>query len=371
MLPEAVAVWQEMQTSHWHNPSSPYRSAASARLKLDAYRTRLAVLLSVDPENIVFTSGATESNNTILAHLAATIKAPLSIAVSAVEHPSIVEAVRHWFGERIVWLSPDTNGIIPISTIADAVNQDVGAVVMMAANNETGILMPWQEAADICHSKGIPLLCDAAQWLGKLSATGLNRCHYLIGCAHKFGGPKGIGFHVTNAGPLPPLLWGGGQEQGQRGGTENLPAIAALVTALEIAEKHIRETGTPPHSWPRLFLAQLQDALPLMRIVGTDAPKLWNTVSLAMPYANNTRWVNKLDRLGFQISTGSACATAKTSPSHVLHAMGLPPETAHRVIRISSGWDTPKKAWEALAHAVISTANSLQSESSSSDVIVL
>jgi cysteine desulfurase len=220
----------------------------------------------------------------------------------------------------------------------------------MAANNETGVLQPWREALALCQKHDVPFFCDAAQWIGKLPAAGLGAADLLSGCGHKFGGPQGVGFLKVPA-RFQPLLVGGPQEESRRAGTENVAGVLAMVAALEACEAELR-TGAAERSKAIRsdFEAQLVSRLPGAQIVGASAERLWNTVSAVMPEARDCRqrWVVKLDKLGFAVSTGSACASGKEQTSLILTAMGRTDAEASRALRFSSGWGTPASDWERL-----------------------
>jgi cysteine desulfurase len=351
LAPVAREAWLKAQDEAWQNPSSPYRASAQVGIRLDAAREKLAILMGGRAEDYVFTSGATESANLVLAHWARTLPPDARIAVNPTEHPCVRDAARHFFGGRVVWLKTSADGVVSPAEVA-AVVGNVGAVAVMAANNETGVIQPWAEIARACVVAGVPYLCDASQWLGKLPAGGLGDVGFVIGAAHKFGGPKGAGFLKLGAqaeglrGQL-----GGGQERGHRGGTEDFPGIAAMVAALADAEQKKVFQETERLRWRADFERAVAAAVPGARVVAAGADRLWNTVSLLMPFADNTRWVARLDKRGFQVSTGSACSTGKNEPSHVLAAMGLPPETARRAIRVSADWETTEADWNMLAVA--------------------
>jgi cysteine desulfurase len=228
----------------------------------------------------------------------------------------------------------------------------VAAVIVMAANNETGVLQPWSEIAAACAEAGVAYLCDASQWLGKLPAGGIGGNGFVIAAGHKFGGPKGVG--LLKLAPQSEGLrgqLGGGQERGHRGGTEDFPGIAAMGAALAEAEQKKVFLETERLAWREEFERAVVVAVPGVRVVAAGADRLWNTASLVMPFAENTRWVARLDKRGFQISTGSACATGKGGPSHVLAVLGFAAEEAKRVVRVSSGWETTADDWRALAVA--------------------
>jgi cysteine desulfurase len=353
----AREAWLRAQDEAWQNPSSPYRKAAQVKIRLDTVREKLAILLGDEVERYVFTSGATEAANMVFAWWAKTLPADALIAVNPTEHPCVREPALRYFGDRIRWLEVDEAGVVSADTLKvchllnDKPNR-VAAVVVMAANNETGVLQPWNEIVAACQEAGVSYLCDASQWLGKLPAGGIGGGGFVIGSAHKFGGPKGVGFLklAAQSEGLSGQL-GGGQEKGHRGGTEDFPGIAAMTAALVEAEQKKVFLETERLRWRTDFERAIATAVPGVRVIGAGADRLWNTVSLVMPFADNTRWVARLDKRGFQVSTGSACATGKDGPSHVLAAMGIDAEEAKRVVRVSSGWETSEADWQALAAA--------------------
>ena len=359
-LPEATAAWLEAGELYWLNPSSPYRAGAAAHAQINGARARLAALLDVEPGRIVFNSGATEGNNAVFAAWARDFCTGARIAVAATEHPSVIESAAHYFEGGIDWLKPSGDGVV----CPEGVNlSDVSAVSVMAANNETGILNPWQDWAKVCHKRGILMHCDASQWIGKMPLAGIGACDYVTACAHKFGGPKGIGFSLMPEGARGGLL-GGGQEGGRRAGTEDVPGILAMVAALEAAEPGRAELRDK-------FIAALQEAFAEVEIVGAGSPALWNTASVILPDFKSARWIRALEKRDFLVSAGSACSTGKGGPSHVLAAMGVDAEKASRVLRISSGWQTSEEDWDALLAALIESHRELLDEAADSNSQVI
>ncbi len=358
--------WLEASAEAWQNPASPYRDAARVKLRLDAARMRLAEFVGCAPELVVFTSGATEGANAVLAHWAQGLPAGARVAVNPTEHPCVLEPVKRLFGERIVWLPVTRDGVVESGAVAAVMKTDkVAGVITMAVNNETGVLQPWAEIARSCALAGVEYFCDAAQWLGKLPASGLGGAGWVIGSAHKFGGPKGVGFIKIPVGAESfRAQLGGAQQRGHRGGTEDFPGVAALVSALAEAEQKKVFQESERLRWRERFEQAVRVAVPGVRVIAADAERLWNTVSLLMPHTENHRWVVRLDKIGFQVSTGSACATAKDGPSHVLAAMGFAPDEAKRVVRVSSGWETLEADWNALAVALGSLENGFCADNS-------
>jgi cysteine desulfurase len=356
LLPIARQAWLDATEQFIGNPSSPHRIGARAERALDAARERLAAFLGCSPLEIVWTSGATESNNTVLHHLARALGNGAEIWISATEHPCVLAGARHYFPDGHRLIPAERSGVIDLEWLQSQLRASrPGAVAIMAANNETGVLQSWREALALCREHEVPLLCDAAQWIGKEPASGLGECDYLTGCAHKFGGPTGVGFlKAARRGPLFPLLRGGGQEAGRRAGTENVAGVVSMIAALEHREEAL---GTHAISEKvRLreeFETKLAETLPGTEIIGRHADRLWNTVEVLTPATERRqRWVVKLDKLGFAVSTGSACASGTEKPSHVLAAMGYAPDEAFRALRFSSNWETTRDDWAALLEAL-------------------
>jgi len=357
VMPEARQAWLEATEKFVGNPSSPHRVGARADAALTEAREKLAGIVGCDPLDIVWTSGATESNNFVLHHFARALGPKTELWISAIEHPCVVEATQHYFARRRRLIPVTQDGVIDLDWLAAELTETrPGAVAVMAANNVTGVLQPWREALAICRQYQVPFFCDAVQWLGKLPAKGLGDCDFLSGCAHKFGGPRGIGFlKCPSQGRVHSLLFGGSQEEGRRPGTENVAGAVSLVAALEAREALIALGENEPRvDWRADFEGYLLGNLPGALVVGAGQRRLWNTVAALMPdMATQHRWVVKLDKLGFAVSTGSACSTGKEEPSHVLSAMGFKQAEAGQVLRFSSGWETLKEDWEALGSALL------------------
>lgn len=346
LCPAAREAWLEAADRHWHNPSSLYREAGAAKRRLEDAREELADWLGCDsPEQVIFTSGATEGNQAVMRHAAA--KGKKRVFLSDQEHPSLREAAFREFGRE-----GTTEGTFP-----DGRLEDYALVSMMAANNETGLLLPWSDLAGSCRGAGIPFHTDAAQWIGKLPMSGMAaQCDWITGCAHKFGGPKGTGFLIIPENEIKTVRWfvGGPQEGGHRAGTEDLPGILSMMAALRkksdayLAENRKRWQSDRDH-----FEAALGQRLPGVKFVGQSSDRLWNTSMLILPGTeSNLKWLTRLSTRGFPVSTGSACSAGKGTPSHVMAAMGLTPDEMSRVIRVSGGWDTQANDWMALAEAI-------------------
>jgi cysteine desulfurase len=355
VMREAREAWLDATEHNPGNASSPHQIGGRAGAALKEAREKLAHFLDCQPADIVWTSGATEANNMVMHHFARTLDAKGEVWISAIEHPCVHESAKHYFGKRARLIPVTHDGVIDLDWLtAELADMRPGLVGIMAANNETGVIQPWREAAAICRQYKIPFFSDAVQWLGKMPARGLGECDYLSGAAHKFGGPRGVGFlKVPHRSQVTPLILGGKQEQGRRAGTENVPIIVSMLAALEAREKQMaRNEHILRGVWRENFERQLLHKLPGTVVVGANSPRLWNTVSALMPEGVQLRWLTKLDKAGFAVSTGSACTTGKEEPSHVLAAMNFKPAEAHRVLRFSSGWETTEADWDALASAL-------------------
>ncbi len=354
---------------HWANPGSPYSAAARTHRMLGRARAEVAEILGLDAGRVVFLSGATEANNMVFSGMRHLLGGDRLALVSAIEHPSVLEPAAAHFGNQLRLIPVSGEGIIDRLELERQLDGgDVALVSVMAANNETGVLQPWREVAALCRDRGVAFHCDASQWIGKESSDGFADCDFVSACAHKFGGPKGTGLLITSDrwGRLAGMC-GGGQEHNYRAGTENCPSVLAMVAALREA---ISEDHSSSGQWSRDFSVALIESLPGCRMIAANAPRLWNTVAAIMPGFKNTRWVSGLDRKGFQVSTGSACASGSEGPSHVLRAMGISAGDAKRAIRISSGWWTQRRDWFQLLEAIQTVYGELGSEPPSTAAVI-
>jgi cysteine desulfurase len=356
VMREAREAWLEATETIHGNPSSPHAFGLAANKALTEAREKLAHFLGCHPLDLIWTSGATEANNMLMHHFAQTLDPKSEVWISAIEHPCVHDSAKHYFSKRARLIPVTHDGVVDMEWFAtEMADLRPGLVAVMAANNETGVIQPWRELHAICQTYGVPFFTDAVQWLGKMPAKGLGDCDYLSGAAHKFGGPRGVGFlKVPHRKNTNPLLFGGKQERGQRAGTENVPVILAMLAALEAREKQLAH-GDHQHraEWKEKFEKLLLRQIPGSTIVGASVPRLWNTTSALMPEGGQQRWVTRLDKAGFAVSTGSACTTGKEEPSHVLTAMGFKADEVAHVLRFSSGWETTAADWEALEKGLV------------------
>lgn len=354
LSPAAREAWLRASEKHWHNPSSLYREAGLASQALESTREEFADLLGIEPERVIFTSGATESNNTLFCGLSKCLAADAVVAISAIEHPSVREAARAWLGRgRVIEIPVDHQGLVQPEVLQNLLQQHSPALVsIMAANNESGVLQPWPKLLKLCREYGSRFHSDVAQWVGKQPADELGACDYLTGSAHKFGGPKGIGFLIlADAEESFPLLHGGPQESSRRAGTENYPSIAAMLAALQTTEAPRANAYSAQAKLRDAFEQQMKEVFPGLRVISESAHRLANTSLLVMPRHDNLKWLTRLTRRGFAISTGSACSSGKEGSSVVVQALGASWEELKRVVRLSSGPETTEEDWKSLAGA--------------------
>ncbi len=318
------------------NPSSLYRHGRVARSAIEVAREQLATLVGVQPGQIIFTSGGTEANNLALATLAPRA----GLAVSAIEHPSIMEPALSLksLGHELTLLEVDTNGLITQNAIDELIGLKPELVSMILANNETGVVQSIADYADQLRTHGIKVHTDAVQALGKIPVD-FNRLgtHLMSLSSHKIYGPKGCGALVFEKSVgVKPVMLGGGQEQGLRAGTENVAAIVGFGKAAELAKNELAER----HAYLlklRLLLEQGLSAIPALVIFAEQSERLPNTVQLGIGGIDGEMLLMQLDQKGIAVSSGSACASGLREASPVLVAMGVDPAEARSAIRISLG----------------------------------
>ena len=359
--PAARTAWLEAADRFWANPSSLYGQATAARDLLADCRERLADLLGcTDPGRIVFTSGATAANNLLARCLSASAPPEAVALLSPLEHPAVDASIRAAFPGRVHETGVDSEGVVAPEELSRALDtasvRPIAVVSIMAASNESGVLQPWPELAVLCRERHIPFHTDAAQWLGKLPASGLAACDWVTGSGHKFGGPRGIGFLVVPAKTRFRGDLGGPQEEGQHAGTENLPGIAGMVAALEVRERDLPTIAKHGAAHRDAAIELLRERLPTARVVSGNAARLWNTLAILIPGADSRKLVAGLDRAGIEASTGSACSSGAASAARVVAAiapsLGIAPGSPAGMVRFSAGPDTSAEDWQAAIHAL-------------------
>ena len=337
------------------NPSSVHADGRRARAIIENAREQVAGIVNAMPSEVIFTSGATEANNWLLA------AGWDVIVVSGIEHDSVTAPVAASGAKRIE-LSVATNGVVELDGLsellaASAASSKRTLLTLMMANNETGVIQPVAQATAIAREHGVMVHTDAVQAPGRIpvdfAALGVDA---LSLSAHKLGGPRGVGALVVRDGVgLPALLKGGGQERRRRGGTENASGIAGFGAAVEAIE-HEQNVGERMAKLRIRLEEGVMRATPAALIIGRDAPRIANTAYVGLPGKLAETLVIKLDLEGIAVSAGAACSSGKVGSSHVLEAMKLGPEVARSAIRVSLGPQTQDEdiavfltAWEKIA----------------------
>lgn len=333
----AAALARAME--HYGNPSSKHRAGEAAKQLTLTARAQVAGLLGATPPEIVFTSGGTESNHQAILAALALMPGKRHIVTSQVEHPSTLSLLNHLEGQgaRVTYLPVDGQGRLDLAEFEQAIDAETALVSLMWANNETGVLFPIAEAARIAASKGVLFHTDAVQAVGKV-AIDLKQVpvDFLSFSGHKIHAPKGVGtLFVRKSRKIPPTVLFGHQERGRRGGTENVPGIAALGVAAELAKETLLDQEIRVAALRDRLETELVARMPGTMINGARAPRVGGTTSLCLGRFEAEPVLDKLDRIGICASAGAACTAAGTEPSHVLIAMGLEPDAALGTLRLS------------------------------------
>jgi len=338
------AVIEEMLpflTKYYGNPSSGYGFAATARKAINLARERLAALLGCEPVEIVFTSGGTESNNAVINSALQLETCGKRMVTSAVEHSAVLRPCQDLAkqGCDVTFLGVDRHGNLDLAELEAAIRPGTALVSIMWANNETGVVFPIERIAEICREKRVLFHTDAVQVTGKIPMRLRDLpINFLSLSAHKFHGPKGVGaLYISRQTRFSPLIAGGGQENGRRGGTENVASIVGLGKAAELAFKYLVEGKCDIRSMRNRFEKFVLEGVNGASVNGAGAARLPNTSSLSFESIESSSALLLLDRQSICCSAGSACRTGSQEASHVLRAMNPTGDDARRSLRFSFG----------------------------------
>ncbi len=367
LRPEVLEAMLPYLTEHTGNPSSLHAAGRRARQGIDEAREAVAALIGAQPREIVFTSGGTEADNLALKGVAwAASGRGKHIVTTAVEHKAVLNAAsvleRHGF--EITILPVDRYGRVDPAAVAEALTERTTLVSVMAANNEVGTLQPIAEIGEIVRGHRALFHVDAVQWAAHLAIdVDAWQADLVSLSAHKLGGPKGVGaLFVRRGTQLLPQLQGGSQERQRRAGTEDVPGIAGFGAAFRIV--HADAAARDAEHARQLDLAgRLRDALrriPALEWTGDPRARLAGTVSAVIAGIEGGDLVAALDLEGIEISTGSACTSGSTEPSHVLLAMGIEPHLAHGSLRITIGPATSAEDVDRVARVLVDAAERLR-----------
>jgi len=361
LLPEVRETTQNIWSKVWGNPSSSHRVGREAKSAMQEARRHVANLIGAEIDEVVFTSGATESNNLAIFSALADHGSG-KIVTTAVEHAS-VRSPCVWLrnkGALVVEAPVDENGSLDLDAFARFLPGATLASVIWA-NNETGVIFPIEEIAELCAANRVSFHVDAVQAVGKLpiDVGGGPKIDYLSLSGHKLGAPKGVGALYVRAGArLHPMFFGGDQENTRRPGTENVLSIVGFGVAAREAARRLSEMD-------RLtalrddFELRLLAKIPGAQINCAGASRIGNTINISLPVEDSEGLLMLLDQQGVLASSGSACHAASLDPSHVLLAMGLDRRRAKRSVRFSLGFETTERDLHAAVDIIVATVDRL------------
>jgi cysteine desulfurase len=341
---------------HFGNPSSVHAAGREARAAIDDARDKLAALLRVEPHELIFTSGGTESCNLAVLGLA---RCPSSrgghVISNKAEHHAVLNALEYLEKREnfeITWLNVSRDGLVDLDQLASAIRTETRLVSIMTANNETGVIQPMREISQICRNRRVLLHSDMVQSFGKIDID-ISLVDAASFAAHKFYGPKGAGLLFLRGGlSVQPIMFGGAHENERRPGTENVAAIAGMAAAAEwtLGDGQIepkREAQLRDELW-----ARIAGTFPAAKENGDSAHRLANTLNISFTGFDSETTLMALDLEGVCASSGSACMVGSVIASHVLLAMGLPMERASSAVRFSLGKQTTAKEIDDAAKAI-------------------
>ena len=365
VAPEVLEAMRPYFRDDFANAATLYDSGRRAAEAVARAREQVAQLLgAASPDEVFFTSGGTESNNWAI-QATAQRKPGRPIVTSTIEHPAVlrtVQFVEKAYGCPAVYLPVDAYGLLNPDDLRGAIRDDTALVTLMHANNEIGTLEPLAELAAVARERGVPFHTDAVQAVGKVpirvAEFGVDM---LSLSAHKFGGPKGVGaLYVRRGVRLGPLLHGGEQEGGRRGGTTNVPGVVGLGAAAALAQASMEENAARESAFVERLWQGLSARIPQIRRNGHPTRRLPRILNVSLAGAEGEAVLLTLDEQGIQIAAGSACASGGHDPSHVLLALGVPSELARATVRFSLGSETTAAEIDRTIEATVATAQHLR-----------
>lgn len=364
VLPEVLEAMMPFFTTEWGNPSSSYKFGAKLKTVIETARGQVADLVGAHPLEIIFTSCATESNN---AAIHAALKAnpgKRRIITSAVEHSAVLNhcMALEKEGYRVTRLSVDRDGLLKLADLDAAITDDVAVVSLMWANNETGVLFPVKEIAEICRAHGVLYHCDAVQAAGRVPIDIRQvSADYLSLTGHKFHAPKGVGaLYVRRKAPYSPYIHGGHQERNLRGGTESVPLIVGMGKAAQIALKHLPDYEKRTRPQRDKLEAAVLNSIPNTELNGHKTQRLANTTNITFHGIDSEALLILLGKEGICASSGSACLADSDEPSHVIKAMKPEGAQSRSMIRFSLGLETTGLDIANVCHEIRSLTETLR-----------
>lgn len=334
--------------NEYGNASSIYKLGRNAKKAVEDSREKIAKVINAKPEEIYFTAGGSESDNTIIRGIAYEYKNKGNhIITSKIEHPAVLETCKQLEKEgfEVTYLDVDENGIVKLEELKNSIRKDTILITIMFANNEIGTIQPIKEIGKIAKENNIYFHTDAVQAVGieKIDVVEMN-IDALSMSGHKFYAPKGIGaLYVRKGIKFQKLINGGHQEKNKRAGTENVPAIVGMGKAIEMAYENLEEHRKKIKDLRDYYISEVEKRIPYIKINGDLEKRLPGNANISFRFIEGEGMLLNLDLKGICASSGSACTSGSLDPSHVLLAIGLPHEIAHGSLRISIGKDNTKE----------------------------
>jgi len=347
IAPEVLEAMMPYLTTEWGNPSSSYKFGSKLKGVIEAARAQVAELVGAYPSEIIFTSCATESNNAAIHAALKANSAKRHIVTSAVEHSSVLNYCKELEkeGYRVTYLPVDREGLLKVGDLENSITEETAVVSLMWANNETGVLFPVKDIAEICRARGVLYHCDAVQAAGKMDIDMTKvAADYLSITGHKMSAPKGIGvLYVRRKSPFSPFVVGGHQERSRRGGTESLPLIVGMGKASELARKHLPMYDRKVRPLRDALEDGILSNIPHTELNGHKTQRLANTTNITFHGIESEALLILLDQEGICASSGSACLADSVESSHVIRAMMQDATSGRESIRFSLGDATQRR----------------------------
>lgn len=347
MKKEAYEKMLPYLTEYYGNPSGIYELSNISSAAMEESREQIALLIGAKPNEIYFTSGGTESDNWALIGTAQMQKDKGNhIITTKIEHHAILNTCRYLEekGIKITYLDVDEYGMVSLDKLRRAITPETILISIMTANNEIGTIQPIEEIGFLAKQREILFHTDAVQACGHIHIdVKKSNVHMLSASGHKFGGPKGIGFlYIAKEIDLPPFMHGGGQERKKRAGTGNVPSVVAMGEAARVCREHMNEENTYITRLKEYAIQRIIREIPYTRLNGHRWKRLPGNLNFSFQFVDGEAVQVLLDMKGICVSTGSACSTGQTEPSHVLRAIGLADELAHGTVRLTLSERTTK-----------------------------
>ncbi len=366
VLPEVLEAMMPYLTSEWGNPSSTYKFGSKLKAAIETAREQVAELIGAQAREVIFTSCGTESNNSAIHAALQSNPQKRHIVTSVVEHSSVLNysMALERQGYRVTYLPVDRDGLLKLADLENAITDDTAVVSLMWANNETGVLFPVKEIAEICRKRGVLYHCDAVQAAGKIEINVREvQSDYLSLTGHKFHAPKGIGaLYVRRKAAFIPLIRGGHQERNLRGGTENVALIVGMGKAAEWVAKRLPNYDQKVRPLRDDLEDGILKTIPNTELNGHKTLRLANTTNITFYRIESEALLLLLDKEGICASSGSACLADSDEPSHVIKAMKPDTAASRQMIRFSLGDETASLDADAVTAAVCRVTETLRAQ---------